>query len=157
MSENTLRDAIQSSMIAAMRAKEKEKLGVIRLIQAAIKQEEIDARAQDTEQTPLSDQQVLELLAKMIKQRRESIQQYTAANREDLATKERFEIDVIQTFLPTPLTADELKQLIQEAMQASGAASIRDMGKVMALLKPKIQGRADPSEVAAQIKAQLNT
>lgn len=157
MSQDTLKNKIQADTIATMRAKDKVRLGVMRLIQAAIKLQEIDARSAEKSDTELNDEQVLALLDKMVKQRRESIEQFTAASRDDLIQKEIFEIEVIQTFLPEPLTSEEVKTLVQQAVKEVGATSMRDMGKIMALLKPKIQGRADASKVAALIKTQFNT
>ncbi len=156
MSEDTLRKSIQESTVAAMRAQDKDRLGVMRLIQAAIKRHEIDGRANGQELS-LGDEQVLILLDKMVKQRRESIEQFTTAGRTDLSDKESFEIGIIQEFLPEPLTPEELQSLVQETVAAVGATSMRDMGKVMGMLKPKIQGRADGNQVAALIKAQLNS
>lgn len=147
----TLRETIQAEMVATMRAQDKPKLGVIRLVQAAIKQQEVDERI------VLSDEQILSLLDKMIRQRKDSMKQFAEGNRDDLVQKESFEIDIIQAFLPTPLKPEEIKALVQETIQVVGATSIRDMGKVMAILKPKLQGRADIGEVGALIKAQLAT
>lgn len=149
MTENTLKSTIHASMVATMRAQDKVKLGVIRLIQAAIKQQEVDERI------TLNDEQVLSILDKMIRQRRESIKQFEIANRNDLVEKEAFEIQIIQEFLPTPLTAEEIQSLIQQTIQEVGATSVKDMGKVMAILKPKVQGRADVGEVGILIKQQL--
>ncbi len=136
-------------MIAAMRAQDKLKLPVIRLIQAAIKQQEVDQRI------TLDDTQILGTLAKMIQQRRDSIKQFEAAARHDLAEKEQFEIGIIQEYLPTPLSSDEIQMLVRAAIEEVGAASIRDMSKVMNVLKPKLQGRADMAEVGGLIKDQL--
>jgi len=147
----TLKDKIQTSMVETMRSQNKAKLGVIRLIQAAIKQIEVDERI------ILNDEQILNLLDKMIRQRKDSIQYFEQAKRDDLVQKESDEIVIIQTFLPTPLGAEEIEALVREAIQTVGAASIRDMGKVMAILKPKLQGRADIGEVGALIKAQLGS
>ena len=149
MTENTLKSKIQATMVATMRAQDKAKLGVIRLVQAAIKQQEVDERI------TLNDEQVLSILDKMIRQRRESIKQFEIANRNDLVEKEAFEIQIIQEFLPTPLTAEEVQSLIQQTIQEVGATSVKDMGKVMAILKPKVQGRADVGEVGVLIKQQL--
>ncbi len=150
MTESTLKNKIQTSMVAAMRAQDKIRLGVIRLIQAAIKQQEVDERI------VLNDEQVLNLLDKMIRQRRDSIKQFELAKRDDLVQKEVFEIDTIQEFLPPPLTQQEIQSLIADAITETGASSVRDMGKVMAILKPKLQGRADVGEVGILIKSQLN-
>ena len=146
MTEESLKNKIQASMIATMRAQDKPKLAVIRLIQAAIKQQEVDERI------TLDDEQILSTLDKMIRQRRDSIKQFEAASRHDLAEKEIFEIGIIQEYLPTPLSH---QTFIQQAIQEVGAASIRDMAKVMNLLKPKLQGRADIGEVGSLIKNQL--
>ncbi len=136
-------------MKTAMRAQDKERLAAIRLILAATKQREVDERI------TLTDEHVLAILDKMVKQRRESIAQYEAANRQDLAEKEAAEIAVIQTYLPTPLTSDEIAALIDAAIKESGATTVRDMGKVMGLIKPQIQGRADVGVVSNQIKDRL--
>ncbi|NCC27684.1 MAG: GatB/YqeY domain-containing protein [Gammaproteobacteria bacterium] len=140
---------IQSDMKTAMKAGDKTRLGVIRLILAAIKQREVDERIE------LDDTQVLSVLDKMLKQRRDSIQQYSSAGREDLAAVERFEVDVIQGYLPRALTDDELSALIDTAMASTGAAAMSDMGKVMAVLKPQVQGRADMGAVSTRIKQRL--
>jgi hypothetical protein len=158
MTEETLKGKIQAGMVAAMRAQDKVKLGVIRLIQAAIKQIEIDGRVErEAANLPatLDDQEVLSLLDKMIRQRRESIKQFEAANRDDLVQKESNEISIIQEFLPSQLSAAELQALVKAAIQETNAQSVRDMSKVMAILKPKVQGRADIGEVGALIKTLL--
>ena len=136
-------------MKAAMKAGEKERLGTIRLINAAIKQREVDERI------VLDDAQVLTVLDKMAKQRRESISQYRAAGREDLAIVEEGELRLIQTYLPEALSDSEIGALIDAGIAEVGAAVIADMGKVMAILKPKIQGRADMAAVSAQVRARL--
>jgi uncharacterized protein len=136
-------------MKAAMRSGEKERLGVIRMITAAIKQREVDERIS------LDDAQVLSVLEKMIKQRKESLEQFTAGNRQDLADKEAAEITLVQGYMPSQLSAAELDALINEAVAATGASSIKDMGKVMGLIKSKAQGRADMGAVGAKIKAKL--
>lgn len=140
---------ITDDMKAALRAGDKPRLSTVRLILAAIKQREVDERIR------LDDSQVLAVLDKMLKQRRESILQYEKGGRADLAAAEQAEITVIQGYLPAQLSAAELDALIADAIRSSGAASLRDMGKVMAILKPKVQGRADMSAVSAQIKARL--
>ena len=145
----SLKERIQDDMKAAMRAKEKERLGAIRLILAAIKQREVDERID------LNDSQVLAVLEKMLKQRRESLTQYQNAGREDLAAQEQFEISLIQTYLPTPLSDAEIETLIADAIAVTGAQSIRDMGKVMALLREQAQGRADIATVSARVKARF--
>ncbi len=140
---------IQSDMKTAMKAGDKTRLGVIRLMLAAIKQREIDERIE------LDDAQVLAVLDKMIKQRRDSISQYSGAGREDLAEIERFEVEVIQSYLPRALTDEELTSLIDAAMASTQASAMSDMGKVMGLLKPRIQGRADVGSVSARVKQRL--
>ena len=147
MSELKLR--LQSDMKTAMKAGEKDRLGVIRLILAAIKQREVDERIE------LDDAAVLAVLDKMVKQRRESVSQYEAANREDLAAVERAEITVIQSYLPTPLSDNEIETLIAAAIQETGAAGPSGMGKVMAVLLGPMQGRADMTVVSARVKQQL--
>lgn len=144
-----LKAQIQSDMKTAMKAGEKVRLGVIRLILAAIKQREVDERIE------LDDTQVLVVLDKMLKQRRDSIEQYGAAGRQDLVDVERFEVEVIQGYLPTALTETELAALVETAVSQTGAAAISDMGKVMALLKPQVQGRADMGAVSALVKGRL--
>lgn len=145
----SLKDRIQQDMKDAMRAKDKARLGTIRLILAAIKQREVDERIE------LDDEQVIVVLDKMAKQRRESISQFEQAGRDDLIAQENFELGIIQPYLPEALGEDELNALIDAAMAATGASSIKDMGKVMGQLKPKIQGRADMSAVSALIKSRL--
>ncbi|MDX1901799.1 MAG: GatB/YqeY domain-containing protein [Gammaproteobacteria bacterium] len=151
MTSQSLKEKIQEDMKNAMRAGEKEKLGTIRLILAAIKQREVDERI------TLSDEQVLAVLDKMTKQRRESIAQYEAANRADLVDKENAEIDIIKAYLPPQLSAAEINQMIDTVIQETGASSARDMGKVMGVLKPRIQGRADIGAVSNQVKERLST
>ena len=145
----SLKGRITDDMKAAMRSGEKERLGVIRMITAAIKQREVDERIL------LDDAQVLSVLEKMIKQRKESIAQFQAGNRQDLVDKEAAEIALVQTYMPSPMTGAEIDALIGEAIAATGAASIKDMGKVMAIMKAKAQGRADMAAVGAKIKAKL--
>jgi uncharacterized protein YqeY len=144
-----LRQRLQDDMKAAMKAGEKERLGTIRLINAAIKQREVDERI------VLDDAQVLTVLDKMAKQRRESISQYRPAGREDLAIIEEGELRILQTYLPEALSDAEIAALIDAGIAETGAAAIADMGKVMAILKPKIQGRADMAAVSAQVRARL--
>jgi uncharacterized protein YqeY len=144
-----LRERITEDMKSAMRAGEKERLAAIRLALAAIKQREIDERI------TLDDGQVLAVLEKMIKQRREAITQFASGGRADLVAKETAEITVLQGYLPEPLSEAQIDALIGEAIAATGAASIRDMGKVMAVVKPKAQGRADMGAVSARIKQRL--
>lgn len=150
MTDLTLKKRIQEDMKNALRAGEKQLLGVIRLILAAIKQREVDERIE------LDDTQVLVVLDKMLKERRDSLQQYQAANRQDLADQESFEIDTIQTYLPTPLSPAEIEQLIKNTIKDTAATSMKDMGKVMATLKPLIQGRADAAMVSAKVKELLS-
>lgn len=149
MAEETLKSQITSAMKEAMKAKEKERLGTIRLILADIKKVEVDERID------VDDTRVLAILDKMVKQRRDSVKQYTDAGRDDLAQVEANEIEVIQAFLPKALTDDEISELITSAIAESGAASMQDMGKVMNLLKPKLQGRADVGSVSQKVKAAL--
>jgi len=144
-----LKDAITDAMKSAMRAGEKKKLGTIRLILSAIKQVEVDTRKD------LSDDDVLIILDKMVKQRRESISQYEQAGRDELADIEKEEIEIIQAYLPEPLSEDEISDLIEQAISASGAESMKDMGKVMGILKPQLQGRADMGAVSGIIKSKL--
>lgn len=140
---------LTAAMKDAMKAKEKERLTVIRSMLAAIKQVEID------NQTELDDAGVLAVMDKAIKQRRDAQKQYLDADRADLAEIEAFEITVIQDFMPQALTEDEINRLIEQAMAETGANTMQDMGKVMALLKPQMQGRADMGEVSKLIKAKL--
>jgi uncharacterized protein len=145
----SLKERITEDMKAAMRSGEKERLGVIRLITSAIKQREVDERI------VLDDTQVLSVLEKMIKQRKESVLQFQAGNRQDLVDKENAEIVLLQGYMPSQLSGAELDALIGEAVASSGASSIKDMGKVMAIIKAKAQGRADMASVGAKIKAKL--
>jgi len=144
-----LKERITDDMKAAMRAGEKERLAVIRMITAAIKQREVDERI------VLDDTQVLSVLEKMIKQRKESVAQFQAGNRQDLVDKESAEISLLQAYLPSRLSDAEIDALIADAVAATGAASIKDMGKVMGIIKAKAQGRADMAAVGAKIKAKL--
>jgi uncharacterized protein YqeY len=146
----SLKDRIQEDMKTAMRSGDKDRLGCIRLIMAAVKQREVDERI------TLDDAQLLGVLEKMGKQRRESITQFQAGGRADLVAKENAELDIINAYLPAQLGAAELDALISQAISETGAASIKDMGKVMALIKSKAQGRADMSTVGARIKARLS-
>jgi uncharacterized protein YqeY len=144
-----LKQRVQEDMKTALKAGEKRRLGVVRLILAAIKQREIDERIE------LDDTQVLMVLDKMVKQRRDSVSQYSAAGREDLAEVERYEIEVCQGYLPKALTESEIADLINAAIAATGATGMKDMGKVMAELRPQVQGRADMGAVSALIKQRL--
>jgi len=144
-----LKQRIQEDMRSAMKAAEKRKLGVIRLILAAIKQREVDERVE------LDDAQVLAVLDRMVKQRRGSIEQYTEAHRNDLAEQERYEVGVCQEYLPEALCEDELAALVDQAIAATSAVSMKDMGKIMAQVKPKAQGRADMGAVSKMVKERL--
>ncbi|MFM5193175.1 GatB/YqeY domain-containing protein [Aeromonas media] len=145
----SLKDQLKDQQKLAMLAKDKARLGAIRLLMAEIKQREVDTRVE------LNDEDILAVVTKMVKQRRDSISQFEAAGRQDLADKESAEILVLQEFLPQQLTAEEIAVLIEQAITESGAAVMADMGKVMAVLKPKIQGRADVGAVSAQVKTSL--
>lgn len=140
---------INDDVKAAMRSKDKDRLGVLRLIMAAFKQKEVDGRID------LDDTMVLAIMDKMTKQIRDSIQQFEQAGRDDLVKKEKFELEIIQEYLPTQLNEDEIKQLIAESITESEAKSVKDMGKVMSILKPRLQGRADMGQVSALVKQQL--
>ena len=146
---NALTLRIREDMKLAMKAKEKDRLGVIRLILAAVKQKEVDERI-----TP-NDEQVLQLLDKMLKQRRDSIEQFDKAGRNDLSAVERNEMLVIQDYLPPQLTETEVNQLIDQAVSESGAQGMKDMGKVMAILRPQLQGRTDLASASQKIKTKL--
>jgi len=143
-------DELKNAQKDAMRAKDKVRLGTIRMALAAIKKKEID------EQITLDDTAILAVLTKMVKQRVDAASQFDAANRDDLASKEREEIVVIEAFLPKPLSEDELNSLIDDAMASTGASGMQDMGKVMGVLKPQVQGRADMGALSGKIKARLN-
>jgi uncharacterized protein YqeY len=144
-----LKDRLTEDMKTAMRAADKERLGTVRLALAAIKQREVDERVS------LDDTQVLGVLEKMIKQRREAIVQFQSGGRADLVAKETAEIAVLQQYLPAQMGEAEIDALIAEAIQSTGAASIKDMGKVMAVVKPKAQGRTDMGALSARIKQKL--
>ena len=144
-----LKHQINEDVKAAMRSKEKERLAALRLITASIKQREVDERIE------LDDVQVMAVLDKMAKQQRDSIQQYSMADRRDLVEKEQFELDIILGYLPQPLDAAEINARVDEAMAATGAASMKDMGKVMGQLKSALQGRADMGKVSTLVKARL--
>lgn len=150
MSNTTnLKQQIQDAVIVAMKAKEKPRLAALRLVTSAIKQIEVDERIE------LDDNRVITVLDKMLKQRRESISQFKTAGRDELVAQETFEINIIGEFLPQPLTQDEVEAIVNNAIAQTGAATIRDMGKVMGQVKPQITGRADMAEVSAKIKAIL--
>jgi uncharacterized protein YqeY len=144
-----LKQQLNDDMKTAMKAGEKDRLGVIRLVNAAIKQREVDERI------TLDDTQVLAVLEKMLKQRKDSVTQYEAAAREDLAAVERYEIGVIQAYLPAQLSASEIEAIVAKAIADSGAASAKDMGKVVGLIKPQLAGRADMGAVSALVKQKL--
>ena len=146
----SLKGQITEDMKSAMKAGEKDRLRVVRLILAAIKQIEVDTRAE------LDDTAVLGVITKMVKQRRDSVEQFENGNREDLAAIERAEIVVLETYLPEQLSADEIAVLVDDVIQAAGATGIRDMGKVMGQIKAKAAGRADMGAVSAIIKERLN-
>ena len=145
-----LKGQITDDVKTAMKAGDKDRLKVLRLITAALKQVEVDERRE------LDDADVLGILTKMVKQRRDSITQYTDGNRKDLADIEAAEIEIIGTYLPEQLSDDELDELVDEAIAATGAEGIRDMGKVMGAIKSKAQGKADMGIVGAKVKARLN-
>ena len=149
MSNSSLRDSIAAAMKAAMKARDKERLGTIRLIQAEFKRIEVDERIE------IDDARALAVLDKMIKQRRDSADQYQKAGREELAAQENYEIDVIQEFLPAQLSEAEIAAMVDEAIAASGATGMQAMGPVMGQLKPKLQGRADIGAVSQLVKARL--
>jgi uncharacterized protein len=146
----SLKERITDDMKAAMRSGEKQRLGVIRMITSAIKQREVDERI------TLDDAQVLSVLEKMIKQRKESLVQFQAGNRQDLVDQETAEIVLLQTYMPAQLSEGDIDALINDAIAATSAVSIKDMGKVMAMIKGKAQGRADLGSVGAKIKARLS-
>ncbi len=147
--DSSLQQRLIDEMKSAMRSKDAHRLGVIRLIRAAIKQREVDERIE------LNDSQVLAILDKMNKQRRDSIEQYTKGNRPELADKERAEIEIINDYLPPALSEAEIDSMIIDAIATSGASAPKDMGKVIGLLKGKLQGRADMGAVSGKIKAKL--
>lgn len=140
---------IKAQIKTAMRAKDKPRLAALRLISAECKRVEVDERIE------LDDERVVVILTKMVKQRRDSLTQFEEAGRDDLAATEKSELSIIDEFLPEALNADELSQLVADAVVQSGAAGMQDMGKVMGVLKPKIQGRADMGQVSQMVKAQL--
>ena len=146
---NTLKGQIQEDVKSTMRARDQKRLTALRLITAAIKQVEIDKRIE------MDDQAVLAVLDKMVKQRRDSLEQYTNAGRDDLAAQEQFELELISVYLPEALGDDELAALIKQAVADTGASSIRDMGTVMNKLREQVQGRADMKAVSSAVKQQL--
>jgi len=145
----TLKERVQDDMKAAMRAKDAARLSAIRLLLAALKQKEVDERLQ------LADADVLAIIEKMVKQRRESIAQFEKAARQDLADQEKFEIGVLTAYLPQQMGEAEVAQAIAAAVSEAGASGVKDMGKVMALLKPRLAGRADMGRVSALVKTKL--
>jgi len=145
----TLKERVQDDMKAAMRARDAARLSAIRLLLAALKQKEVDERLE------LTDADVLGVIDKMVKQRRESIAQYEKAARQDLADQERFEIGVLSAYLPQRMDEDEIARAVAGAISEAGASGVRDMGKVMALLKPRLAGRADIGRVSGLVKAKL--
>jgi uncharacterized protein len=147
--DTSLKQRIREDMNAALRAQDKQRLGVVRLILAAIKQVEVDERVE------VDDMRITQILNKMLKQRRDSIAQYDEAKRDDLADQERLEVGIIQTYLPEPLSEADIDHMITEVMTKVGATSVKDMGKVMAELKDKLQGRADMTQISAKIKERL--
>lgn len=147
----SLKERITADMKTAMKAKETARLGAIRLLLAAIKQKEVDERIM------LDDAQVIAVIEKMLKQRKDSITQYEAAKRQDLADAEKFEAEVLTAYMPQAMSADEVAAIVAKAVADSGAKVPADMGKVMALVKPQIAGRADMGEVSKLVKAKLNS
>ncbi|MFA6408674.1 MAG: GatB/YqeY domain-containing protein [Gammaproteobacteria bacterium] len=149
MSESLLKTKVQKDMTDAMRAKDTARLATIRMLWSAIRQREIDERI------TLDDSQVMSVIEKAIKQRRDSIEQYRAGNRADLVASETSEMEILQSYLPKPLSDTEIESLLKEAIAETGAASIKDMGKVMNIVKTKAQGRVDMGQIGARIKAIL--
>lgn len=147
----SLKDRITEDMKAALRAKDSARLSAIRLLLAAIQQREVDERI------TLGDAEVVSVIEKMLKQRRDSIQQFEAAGRQDLADKEKFEVTVLQAYMPKALSEAEVEATVMEAIGVSGAKSMQDMGKVMSLLKPKLAGRADMAKVSTLVKSKLGS
>ena len=146
---DTLKERIRHDTVAAMRARDRARVGALRLVASEIKQREVDGRQ------PLDDTGVLAVLDRMVKQRRDSAEQYRAAGRDDLAAAEAFEIDVIESYLPAPLAEAEVAALVERAIADSGASTMRDMGGVMARLRPQVQGRADMAEVSRLVRGRL--
>ena len=145
----TLREKISEDMKAAMKARETEKLGAIRLLQAALKQKEVDERIE------LTDDIVLAIIEKMLKQRKDSIEQFTTGNRLDLVAKEKFEVGVLSVYLPQQLSEAEVLAILDSVISETGATSAKDMGKVMNALRPKVAGRADMGELSGMVKSRL--
>ena len=147
---STLKDQLQSDVKAAMKSRDKRSLGALRLIMAELKRREVDERIE------LQDQDILVILEKMTKQRRDSFTQYEAAGRSDLAEQEQFELDLISAYMPEPIGEDELAAMVEAAITTTGASAMADMGKVMAVLKSEVQGRADMGQVSRIVKASLS-
>ncbi|GLR71184.1 GatB/YqeY domain-containing protein [Agaribacter marinus] len=145
----SLLETLKSAQKDAMRAKDKLTLGTIRMALAAVKQKEVDERVEVTEQD------VLQILTKMVKQRQEAASQFVQGERQDLADKEHQEIDVLKRFLPAPLSEDEIAEIIEKAVADAGATNIKDMGKVMGIVRPQVQGKADMGKVSGLIKSKL--
>jgi uncharacterized protein YqeY len=150
MTTSSLKTRIQEDMKTAMRQRDKARLGAVRLILAAVKQREVDSRLD------LDDAQIIAVLDKMLKQRRESLEQFSKAGRDDLVAQEQFEVDLIKTYMPEELSGEEIESLISAAISATGASGLRDMGKVMGQLKPQLMGRADMAVVSREVKARLS-
>ena len=146
-----LKKQIQDAVVSTMKSGDKERLAVVRLMTSAMKQIEVDERIE------LDDARIIAILDKMVKQRRESIAQFKTAGRDDLVKQESFEIDIIQEFLPQALSEEEVDDIVNKAIEQTGASSIKDMGKVMGLVRPQIIGRADMGEVSGRIKSLLTT
>ena len=147
---STLKDQLQSDVKAAMKSRDKRSLGALRLIMAELKRREVDERIE------LQNQDILVILEKMTKQRRDSLTQYEAAGRSDLAEQEQFELDLIAAYMPEPIGEDELAAMVEAAITTTGASAMADMGKVMAVLKSEVQGRADMGQVSRIVKASLS-
>jgi len=147
----SLKEKITADMQDAMRSKESEKLNAIRLLQSSIKQKEVDDRVD------IDDESILSIIEKMLKQRRDSIEAFKKANRNDLVNKEEFEVKILQTYMPEPLSAEEVEKEIDDAIKSTDAKSMKDMGSVMGLVKAKVSGRANMAEVSKKIKEKLTT
>ncbi len=145
----TLRDRINEDMKAAMKARESDKLGAIRLLTSALKQKEVDERIE------ITDDIVLAIVEKMLKQRKDSIEQFTAGNRMDLVAKEQFEVGILQAYMPAQMSDAELAKVLDEVITETGATSAKDMGKVMNALRPRVAGRADMGKLSGVVKARL--
>jgi len=146
---SSLKDRINDDVKTAMRNKDKDRLVTLRMITAAIKQKEVDERIE------LDDTRILAILDKMIRQHRDSIQQFESAGRHDLVEKEKTELAIVQVYMPEQLGDDELKKLIQSAIESTGATTVKDMGKVMGIIRPQVQGRADMAKTGELVKALL--